>query len=85
MAKQKLGSLRTLSQIKAALPSSTPRSTGKGRGKQVMALFPEETYTALRKRAGDEQTTIRALLLQALHKAGYPVPATELKDRRQQA
>lgn len=86
MAKQKLKGLSTLNAIKARLPSATPsRSAGKGPGVQLMAVVPAETMAGLRARAGAEQTTVRALILDALHRAGYPVPADELKDRRRTA
>jgi hypothetical protein len=50
-----------------------------------MLMVPPETMDALRARAAAERTTTRALVLEALRKSGFPVPAGELIDRRRKA
>jgi hypothetical protein len=47
-----------------------------------MLTVPQSVAVALRVKAGETGSTVRALVLQALSKAGYPVPADELRDRR---
>lgn len=86
MATKKLPSLKrpTLDSLKRGLPSATPaRNTGKGQGSGLMLQVPPETRHALKLKAAEHSTTVRALVLEALRKAGYPVPADELVDRRQ--
>jgi hypothetical protein len=39
----------------------------------------------LRDRMAQEETTLRALVLEALQKAGYAVPEAEIRDRRRRA
>lgn len=38
----------------------------------------------LRQRMAEEDTTLRALVLEALQQAGYAVPEAEIRDRRRQ-
>jgi hypothetical protein len=67
----------------AERPASAPVTNGgRGGGKSVMVVVPNETRAALRARAGAEETTVRVLILRALKDAGYPVPDAELVDRR---
>jgi hypothetical protein len=47
-----------------------------------MLMVPVETLRLLRMRAAETGTTVRALVLDALRKSGYPVPPDELVDRR---
>jgi hypothetical protein len=47
-----------------------------------MLTVPQPVAVALRVKAGETGSTVRALVLQALREAGYPVPADELRDRR---
>lgn len=61
-------------------PRGEPKS--KGSGTSLMLMVPPETLRALRVRAAETGTTVRALVLEALLKAGYEVPADELIDRR---
>ena len=96
MSKTKLKSLRetaaragVIDQLKARLPPAVvrpvepvPSGGGRGGGKSVMIVVPDETRAALRARAGAEETTVRVLILRALKAAGYPVPDGELVDRR---
>lgn len=85
MAKPKFASLAHIKrQLPAAIPQGKPRDTGKGQGKQLMLLVPDAVAVALRVKAAEEGATVRSLVLEALRKAGYPVPATELRDRRRQ-
>jgi hypothetical protein len=47
-----------------------------------MLMVPVETLKALRTTTAEKSTTVRALVLDALRKAGYAVPADEVIDRR---
>ena len=82
----KLQGLKKLDAMKAALPPATaakPTTTkGKGSGTGLMLQVPTETLRALRLKAAEDGSTVRALVLEALRKGGYPVPADELVDRR---
>jgi hypothetical protein len=86
MAKAKLPGLRKLDELKAALPPATARrGNSKGEGSGLMLMVPQETLKALRVRAAENGSTVRAVVLEALRKAGLPVPADELVDRRRKA
>jgi hypothetical protein len=55
----------------------------RGQGlESFQADFPEELLDALRMRALKEKTSVKALVLRALHDSGYPVPAEFLADKR---
>jgi len=47
-----------------------------------MLMVPVDTLRMLRIKAAETGTTVRALVLEALRKSGYSVPADELVDRR---
>jgi hypothetical protein len=71
--------------MREALPPATVEPTGakgRGAGRAVQVVMPADTLRALRQSATEADTTVRVVILQALAKAGYPVPADELKDRR---
>lgn len=56
------------------------------RGDRKLTLsLPAAVIRALRARTVHEDTTLRALVLEALAAAGYPVPAAEIRDRRRRA
>lgn len=82
MAKTKLQGLRKLNELKASLPAATARRTAKGEGKGLMLMVPAETLQALRVKAAEDGSTVRAIVLDALRAAGFPVPPAELVDRR---
>lgn len=85
MSKTKLRGLPAIDRLRASLPPATVedrRSTGRGKGTALMLTVPEATRRALALQAAEQGTTMRALVLEALKKAGYPVPADELVDRR---
>lgn len=44
--------------------------------------LPAAVVRQLRDRMAREETTLRALVLEALRDAGYAVPAGEIRDRR---
>jgi hypothetical protein len=44
--------------------------------------LPADVVRQLRERMAREETTLRALVLEALRQAGYAVPAAEIRDRR---
>ncbi len=58
------------------------KTTGHGKGAQLMVTVPPETLRALKVKAVERSSTVRALVLRALRRAGYPVPEEELQDRR---
>lgn len=80
------GELPTISLSKqvAKLSARAVDAPGRGRGKgeQLTVLAPADTVRALRIAAAERTTTVRALVLEALAKAGWPVPKGELRDRR---
>lgn len=49
---------------------------------QLVVQLPAETIKALKLAAVEADTTVRAVLLQALEVAGYPVPAGQTVDFR---
>ena len=73
--------------LRATLPAAVPEppkgiTKGRGEGRAVQVVMPPDTLRALKQKATDTDSTVRAVILQALAKAGFPVPAGELKDRR---
>jgi hypothetical protein len=83
-AKAKSQSRKRFVRVKAPPPALTSRtpSIRKGTGTGLMLMVPVETLRLLRMRAAETGTTVRALVLDALRKSGYPVPPDELVDRR---
>ena len=74
-----------MKRMKLAPPGVTkaPKAAPtKGSGASLMVQVPLGTLAALRVKAAIEQTTVRALVLDALYRADYPVPLEELADRR---
>lgn len=63
----------------ASGPSRTRR---RGGDHKLTVSLPTQVVHQLKQRMVAEETTIRALLLEALHRAGYVVPITEIRDRR---
>ena len=49
---------------------------------RVQVVMPAETLRELKQTALDQDSSVRAVILEALKKAGYTVPAAELVDRR---
>jgi hypothetical protein len=49
---------------------------------QLVVQLPDVTLKALKLRALDENTSVRAVLLGALQDAGFPVPAGQAVDFR---
>ena len=85
MSKVKLKSLTPIDRLRSSLPPATVeqrRNSGRGEGKQLMLTVPDATRRALALKAAEQGTTMRALVLEALKRAGYPVPPDELVDRR---
>lgn len=71
---------RQVERLKAAAVDAPGR--GRGKGEQLTVLAPAETLKALKVAAAENGTTVRALVLAALAKAGWPVPQEEMRDRR---
>ena len=53
--------------------------------RKVTFSLPASVVRQLRGRMAQEETTLRALVLEALRGAGYVVPAVEIRDRRRRA
>lgn len=74
--------------LRASLPPAVveeraPAATnGRGHGAPLQVLVPPETLKALKLAAVEQDTTVRTIVLEALAKAGYPVPIAEIRDRR---
>jgi hypothetical protein len=69
-------------ELKAPPVLRRAQQASKGKGTGLMLMVPAETLKTLRVRAAEDGTTVRALVLEALSKAGYPVSADEVIDRR---
>ena len=78
MAKE-ISSLRRLNQ--SFPPATAARPHSRGDGKPLQIVVPAECLKALKRKAVEEETSVRALVLKALAKDGYPVDA-EFIDRR---
>ena len=50
--------------------------------RKLTLILPAAVVRQLRERLAREDTTLRALVLEALAVAGYAVPAAEIRDRR---
>lgn len=50
--------------------------------RKLTLILPAAVVRQLRLRVAREETTLRALVLEALAEAGYRVPAGEIRDRR---
>jgi hypothetical protein len=75
--------MKRLAEKKFGLPPVTPAvRKSKGESTGLMIMVPTETLKALRTKAAENGSTVRALVLVSLSKAGYPVLADELVDRR---
>ena len=53
--------------------------------RKLTLSLPAPVVRQLRDRVAREDTTLRALILEALSKAGYVVPPAEIRDRRRAA
>lgn len=53
-----------------------------GPDRKLTLSLPVGVVRQLRRRMAVEETTLRALVLEALAGAGYAVPAGEIRDRR---
>jgi len=82
--KTKSYGVRQFAGIKANSTAGRPRyrQISKGGGTGLMLMVPVDTLRMLRIKAAETGTTVRALVLEALRKSGYSVPADELVDRR---
>jgi hypothetical protein len=60
--------------------SSTPK--GGSVDRKLTVLLPADMLRQLRVRVALDETTMRALVLDALARAGYRVDANEIRDRR---
>jgi hypothetical protein len=70
--------------LDAATAPADPGCRAPGDRKLTLAL-PPAVVRQLRERMIAEDTTMRALVLEALKAGGYEVPAGEIRDRRRRA
>ena len=63
-----------------ALPPTQVKVADRGKGLQL--YIPTDLYKALKEAAFDRDTTIRAVVMSALKKDGFPIRAEDLRDRR---
>ena len=63
--------------------SESPEPSDKGPREMTLSIpVPELLHHALKVRAVQERTTVRAVVLRGLMALGFEVPADELTDRR---
>ena len=63
-------------------PSPAPPRAAPEPDRKLTLVLPAAVVRQLRERLAREDTTLRALVLEALAGAGYRVPAGEIRDRR---
>ena len=66
----------------AETPLPTPSPALPDGDRKLTLILPASVVRQLRERLAREDTTLRALVLEALAGAGYAVPAAEIRDRR---
>lgn len=81
MADLMAGTVPTTAEAPAKRAKAKPASPTVQQ-QQLVVQLPAETIKALKVAALDADTTVRAVLLQALEVAGYPVPAGQTVDFR---
>ncbi len=59
-----------------------PQKGGKVIQQQFVVQLPAVTIKALKRAALERDSTVRAMLLEAVQKAGYPVPNGQAVDLR---
>lgn len=81
---KKLRSMADLMNNAAPTTAEPTKATkaAKSTQQQLVVHVPAETLKALKVAALEADTTVRAMLLDALEKAGYPVPAGQSVDLR---
>lgn len=62
--------------------AAKPAKAADTKQQQVVVQLPPETVQALKQAALDNGSTVRVMILEALKKAGYPVPAGQTVDFR---
>ncbi len=67
------------------MPLSDPIGFPASTERKLTVSVPQHVLRQLKKRVADDETTIRALILEALRDAGYDVPETQIRDRRRTA
>ena len=63
-------------------PLPVPSPAPPAGDRKLTLILPASVVRQLRERLAREDTTLRALVLEALAGAGYAVPAAEIRDRR---
>jgi hypothetical protein len=61
---------------------AVPPPSGGPPDRKLTVLLPVDVLRQLRVRVAQDETTMRALVLDALARAGYRVDAAEIRDRR---
>jgi hypothetical protein len=68
---------------RSLFPPAEDKASGRpGRDRKLTVSLPLSVLRELKARTVAEDTTVRALLLDALKSAGYAVPEAEIRDRR---
>ncbi len=65
-----------------AVQVTVPMTTG---DRKLTLTLPASVVRQLKARTAEQDTTVRALVLEALARAGYAVPVEEIRDRRRPA
>jgi hypothetical protein len=65
-----------------AEPTRQKRTAREVEQQQLVVQLPKETIHALKLQALTNNTSVRAVLLEALHVAGFPVPEGQAVDFR---
>jgi hypothetical protein len=74
-----------MSVMMAAAPDEAGGRVADDPDRKLTLNLPASVVRQLKARLVAEETTLRALVLEALAAAGYAVPAHEIRDRRRRA
>ena len=86
--RKSMGDLMAVAAPTTSEPAPTPRATRAKKPaaavvqQQLVVQLPDVTIRALKMKALDDGTSVRAVLLGALQDAGFPVPEGQAVDFR---
>lgn len=72
----------TVPAVQVEAPAKRAKAPKAVTQQQLVVQLPTETLKALKMAALENETSVRAMLLKALDRSGYPVPAGQDEDRR---
>lgn len=72
----------TVPAVQVEQPAKKAKAPKAVTQQQLVVQLPSETVKALKMAALENGTSVRAMLLKALDRSGYPVPAGQDEDRR---